>query len=103
MDSIDNRSLDKLSDDEITRLVAIVIEEHGPDLTRIRFNDVMLGLFEHIAGLETISWSRASRYLKTLFHPRPCGARIFQQARSSQARHFSLYSAFNSIDRIPSP
>jgi len=33
------------------RLVAIALEEFGPDLNRTRFNEVMLALFDQIAGL----------------------------------------------------
>jgi hypothetical protein len=51
----------------MSRLVSIALEEFGPELTRTQFNDVMLALFEHIAGLETISTKLARQYLDTLW------------------------------------
>ena len=36
-------------------------------LTRTQFDDVMLALFEHIAGLETQSHKRSVRYLQLLW------------------------------------
>jgi hypothetical protein len=49
MDSSNNQSPD---DDEMGRLVSIAAEEFGLGLTRNQFNEVMLALFEHIAGLK---------------------------------------------------
>lgn len=37
------------------QLAIIVFDQFGPDLTRTDFNDVMLGLFEQIAGLDSLS------------------------------------------------
>src|SRR5215468_9222070 len=67
MESFDTQSVNALDDDEISRLVSIVVEELGPALARTQFNDVMLGLFEHIAGLETIPTTTARQYLNTLW------------------------------------
>ena len=63
MDSSDTQSLNALDDDEMSRLVSIVVEEFGPAPARIQFNDMMLSLSEHIAGLETIPTRTARQYL----------------------------------------
>jgi hypothetical protein len=67
MDSFDTPSFNALDDDEMSRLVSIVVEEFGPALARTQFNEVMLGLFEHIAGLETIPTTSARQYLNSLW------------------------------------
>ena len=78
MDSSNNESLD---DDEMGRLVSIAAEEFGLGLTRNQFNDVMLALFEHIAGLETIPTTKAHRYLGILWS-------MYQQAiQANRDRH----------------
>jgi hypothetical protein len=64
MDSTDTQSL---SDDELGRLVSIALEEFGQGLNRSQFNEVMLALFEQIAGLETLSRKRSQRYLQLLW------------------------------------
>jgi len=64
MDSSNNQSLD---DYEMGRLVSIAAEEFGLRLTRSQFNDVVLALFEHIAGLETIPTTKAHRCLGILW------------------------------------
>ena len=66
MESFDRQSLNALDDDEMSRLVSLVVEEFGPALARSQFNDVMLTLFEHIAGLETIPPPTARQYLDSL-------------------------------------
>ena len=81
MESSDTQSLHLLTDDEMGRLVSIVVEEFGTGLTRTQLNDVMLALFEHIAGLETLSHKRSVRYLKILWSK-------YQQAiLANQRRH----------------
>ena len=67
MASFDTKSCNSLDDDEMSRLVSIVVEEFGPALARTQFNDVMLGLFEHIAGLKTIPTTTARQYLISLW------------------------------------
>jgi hypothetical protein len=67
MDSSDTQSLHALNDDEIGRLVSIALEEFGPKLNRTQFNEVMLVLFENIAGLETLPRKRSQRYLQLLW------------------------------------
>ena len=52
MDSFDSQSPHTLNDDELNRLVAIVVEQFGADLRRRQFNDTVLAMFEDIAGLE---------------------------------------------------
>ncbi len=64
MESTDTQSL---SDDEMGRLVSIALEEFGPRLNRSQFNEVMLALFEHIAGLESLPKKRSQRYLQLLW------------------------------------
>ena len=81
MDSFDTQSLHRLNNDEMGRLVSIAIEEFGVALTRTQFNDVMLALFEHIAGLETLSHKRGVRYLKILW------AKYRQAILANQPRH----------------
>jgi len=66
MDYSDTQSHHSLDDDEMRRLVSIVVEEFGPALARSQFNDVTLALFEYIAGLETIPTKLARQYLNTL-------------------------------------
>jgi hypothetical protein len=67
MDSSDTQSHHTLNDDEMGRLVSIALEEFGRGLTRTQFNEVMLALFEHIAGLETLSQKHRVQYLKLLW------------------------------------
>jgi hypothetical protein len=64
MEFIDIQSLD---DDEMGRLVSITLEEFGQGLNRTQFNEVMLALFEDIAGFETLSRKRSQQYLKLLW------------------------------------
>jgi hypothetical protein len=66
MDFTDTQSL---SDDEMGRLVSIALEEFGKELTRTQCNDVMLALFEHIAGLETLSRKRAPFGASSSYNP----------------------------------
>jgi hypothetical protein len=42
-------------------------EEFGQGLSHTQFNDAMLALFEHIAGLETLSRKRSQQYVKLLW------------------------------------
>lgn len=79
MDSSDTQSIHTLNDDELGRLVSIAIEEFGPDLPRIHFNDVLLALFECIPGLETIPTTIARQYLKDLW------SRYQQVTKANQA------------------
>jgi hypothetical protein len=67
MDSTDHRSFAALSDDELDRLVEVVVEMFGSTLDRAQFTDVALTLFEDIAGLETITTRKASRYVAALW------------------------------------
>lgn len=78
MEFIDIQSL---NDDEMRRLVAITLEEFGSDLNRTRFNEVMLALFDQIAGLETLSRKRSLQYLKLLW------LKYEQAALANQPRH----------------
>lgn len=80
MDSSDTQSHHSLDDDEMSRLVSIVVEEFGPALARTQFNDVMLALFEHIAGLETIPPTIARQYVNTLWS-------MYQQSSKANPLH----------------
>jgi hypothetical protein len=48
MDSSNSQSLHAIDDEQLWMLAALVHGVYGPDLTRTRFNDVMLGLFKHL-------------------------------------------------------
>ena len=67
MDSTTNRSFAALTDDELDRLVEIVIEDFGPDLPRDQFTDVALTLFDDMPGCEVITTKQASRYIAALW------------------------------------
>ena len=67
MDSFDTQSLHRLDDDDMGRLVSIALEEFGMGLTRTQFHEVMLALFEHIAGFETLPQKASVRYLGILW------------------------------------
>ena len=54
MASFDTQSLHALDDEQLWMLAVLVHGAYGPDLTRTQFNDVMLGLFEQIAGLDNL-------------------------------------------------
>jgi hypothetical protein len=55
MGSFDSKSPHALDDEQIERLAAIVVEDFGPNLHRTQFNDVILMLFEDIAGFELMT------------------------------------------------
>lgn len=61
------RTIQTLSDEQLDTLVSIVLDEYGPTLARVRFNDGMLGLFELIAGLDNLPQRRRQRYLTILW------------------------------------
>jgi len=57
----------RLENDQIDRLVQIVRDESGDHLTRPEFTDMMLKLFEDIAGFETLPTAQSRKYLKLLW------------------------------------
>ena len=67
MDSTAIRSFAALSDDELDRLVEVVIEDFGSDLPRDQFTDVALALFEDVAGFEVITTRKANRCVAALW------------------------------------
>jgi hypothetical protein len=67
MDYSDTQSPHTLTDDEMGRLVCIALEQFGAELPRTQFNEMMLALFEHIAGLESLPTKRRQRYLQLLW------------------------------------
>jgi hypothetical protein len=56
-----------LSHDQLHMLIRIVVEDSGTDLTRERFNDSLLLLFESIPGLESIPTRQSKQYLDPLW------------------------------------
>jgi hypothetical protein len=67
MDSTANRSFAALTDDELDRLVEVIVEQFGSTLDRDQFADVALTLFDDMPGLETITMKQASRYVAALW------------------------------------
>lgn len=57
----------RLTRDQFRMLVRILIEDSGADLTRVRFNDAMLLLFESIPGFEQLPRRLSKEYLNTLW------------------------------------
>lgn len=62
MDSTDENSIDMLADDELERLVEIIIEQRGRSLGRGCFTNEVMMLFEDIAGLELMTKKKAGQY-----------------------------------------
>jgi hypothetical protein len=67
MASSDTQSPHALSDEQIERLAAVVVDEFGPGLTRTQFNDVVLALFEDIAGLEVLTKHQQHAHLRSMW------------------------------------
>jgi hypothetical protein len=67
MDSTANRSFAALADDELDRLVEIIVEQFGSTLDRAQFADIALTLFDDMPGLETITAKHTSRYVAALW------------------------------------
>ena len=57
----------RLADNHIARLVQIVRDESGDRLTRPEFTEVILKLFEDIAGFETLPGAQNRKYLRLLW------------------------------------
>ncbi len=62
MDSTANRSFAALTEDELDRLVEVIVQQFGSTLDRDQFADVALTVFDDMPGLETITTKQASRY-----------------------------------------
>jgi hypothetical protein len=56
-----------LTAEQQNTLLEIINEEFGSTLESDEFADALLGLFEDIPGFETISQSRANRYINQLW------------------------------------
>ena len=67
MDSTANRSFAALTDDELDRLVEVIVEQFGSTLDRAQFADAALTLFDDMPGLETITMKTANRYVAALW------------------------------------
>ena len=57
----------RLTRDQFRMLIRIILEDSGADLTRTRFNDAMLLLFESIPGFEQLARRLSNEYLNTLW------------------------------------
>ena len=57
----------RLTQEQIGALVQIARDESGDNLTRPEFTDLMLKLFEDIAGFETLPATLRRKYLKLLW------------------------------------
>lgn len=57
----------RLTRDQFRMLLRIVIEDSGAELTRVRFNDAMLLLFESIPGLDQLPRRLSNEYLNSLW------------------------------------
>ena len=57
----------RLTRDQFRMLVRIVIEDSGAELTRVRFNDAMLLLFESIPGFDQLPRRLSNQYLNALW------------------------------------
>ena len=62
MDSTNERSFEVLADNELKRLVEIIIEQRGLSLGRGCFTNEVMMLFEDIAGLESMTEKKAGQY-----------------------------------------
>lgn len=67
MDSTDHRPFAALNDDELNRLVEVIVEQFGSTLERAQFADVALTMLDDVPGLETITLKQASRYVAVLW------------------------------------
>jgi len=64
MDSTDTHTL---SDDQIERLAAILVEDFGPGLHRTEFNNIVLLMFEDVAGFDVMPQQQVAEYLRALW------------------------------------
>jgi hypothetical protein len=67
MKPLKDKSLHQLSPTQIQMLVQIVRDASGNQLMRPAFTEVMLALFDDIAGFETLPASKRGKYLNLLW------------------------------------
>lgn len=67
MDSTGNRLFDSLSDDDLDRLVEIIVDQFGLTVDSGQFADRALSLIDDIAGLETITTKQASGFIAIMW------------------------------------
>jgi hypothetical protein len=67
MDSTDNETLTALDDEQIERLAAIVLEDFGPGLHRTGFDNVVLLMFEDVAGYDVMPQREQASHLRSLW------------------------------------
>lgn len=67
MDSTAHRSFAALNDDELNRLVGVIVDHFASALDRAQFAEAALALFDEMPGLETITTKQANRYIAVLW------------------------------------
>jgi hypothetical protein len=70
-----SRTRTHLSADQLDRIAQIVMEEFGSRLSQQQFADVVLGLFENIAGLETLTERSGAELARRLWSKYQAGRR----------------------------
>ena len=67
MGSFDSQSPDTLDDEQIERLAAVVVEDFGLALGRIQFHEIVLMLFENIAGFELMTQHQQHAHVRSMW------------------------------------
>ena len=67
MDSFDTQSPHALTDEQIERLAAIVVEDLGPDMSRTQFDDVACLLLEDIAGCDVMTQQEQAEHVRNVW------------------------------------
>ncbi len=67
MDASDTQSTHTLTDEQMAILAAVVLQEFGAGLTQAQLNKVLLAIFEHIPGFETLPDEHGVRYCRILW------------------------------------
>jgi len=81
MDSSDTQSAHTLTDEQLTILASVVLQEFGPRLTHPQFDEVVLAIFEHIPGFETLPTKRSIHYRRYIW------VKYRQVIQANQHRH----------------
>jgi hypothetical protein len=67
MEPTDTHPLTSLTDEQIERLAAALLDEFGSGLDRARFNDAALLLLENVPGFELMTQSQLCSYLRAMW------------------------------------
>jgi hypothetical protein len=67
MGSFDSHSPDTLDDEQIERLAVIVVEDFGLALGRIQFHEIVLMMFENIAGFELMTQQQQHSHVRSMW------------------------------------